>query len=178
MRAPKHVNLTLGLCLAGGLAAGIALARPASDDPPVAAATADATDTAEASSGGDEFAYEYPSIGDAASSDADGGDQPAGTGPAGTGPAADGGAGPVAQTFAISIADFAFGAPVTVAPGAEIVVTNLDGAPHSVTATDGGFDSGVLGQDESATIVAPTAPGTYAFFCTVHPSMQGELVVA
>ncbi len=77
----------------------------------------------------------------------------------------------------ITIADFAFGDPITVAAGAEVTVTNADGAPHSVTAAEAGFTSGILDPGTSGSFVAPSEPGTYAFFCAVHPSMTGELIV-
>jgi plastocyanin len=76
----------------------------------------------------------------------------------------------------LSIQDFAF-TPVTVAPGASVTVTNLDGEPHTVTADDGSFDRSV-DSGASATFAAPTRPGTYPYVCTIHPSMHGLLVVA
>ena len=78
----------------------------------------------------------------------------------------------------IAIRDFKFSpATLTVRPGASIDVTNDDSAPHSVTADDGSsFDSRTLQQGESATITAPRT-GRYAYHCTVHPFMKGELVV-
>jgi plastocyanin len=79
----------------------------------------------------------------------------------------------------ITIQGFAFGAPLTVRPGAEITVVNRDGAGHTVTADDGkSFNVTVAGGGGSATFTAPSAPGTYKFHCTVHPSMQGSLVVS
>jgi plastocyanin len=78
----------------------------------------------------------------------------------------------------IAIRDFKFSpATLTVRHGASIDVTNDDSAPHSVTADDGdSFDSGTLQQGESATIKVARA-GRYAYHCTVHPFMKGELVV-
>lgn len=71
-----------------------------------------------------------------------------------------------------------FGAPLTVAPGATVTVVNSDSAEHSVTAdTDKAFDVDVDGKG-TATFTAPTKPGTYAYHCSYHPSMHGELVVA
>ena len=37
--------------------------------------------------------------------------------------------------------------------------------------------TGVIGGGESGSLVAPTAPGSYAFFCALHPSMTGTLTV-
>jgi plastocyanin len=76
----------------------------------------------------------------------------------------------------ITIADFGF-SPLTVAAGATVTVTNIDGVPHTVTATGGEFATGLIDSGGSVAFVAPTQPGTYTFFCDVHPSMQGTLVV-
>ena len=76
----------------------------------------------------------------------------------------------------ITIADFGF-SPLTVAPGAPVTVTNADGAPHTVTAVGGEFATGLIDAGATVAFVAPTQPGTYTFFCEVHPSMQGTLVV-
>lgn len=79
----------------------------------------------------------------------------------------------------ITIQGFAFGAPLTVRPGAQITVVNRDGAGHTVTADDGkSFDVSMAGGGGSATFTAPSAPGTYKFHCTIHPSMHGSLIVA
>jgi plastocyanin len=77
----------------------------------------------------------------------------------------------------ITIAGFAFGQPLTVAPGATVEVVNTDAAPHNVTAADGSFETKNLNQDETATFTAPTKPGRYEFSCTLHPEMTGTLIV-
>jgi plastocyanin len=77
----------------------------------------------------------------------------------------------------ITIANMAFGEPITVAPGAEIAVVNKDSAEHSVTSqTAGAFDVHVDGKQQK-TLVAPTEPGEYPFYCVYHPSMKGTLIV-
>ena len=91
------------------------------------------------------------------------------------------GAGPTAGTAAatatITIKDFAYGDPLTVAPGAAVTVTNMDAAAHTVTADEGSaFDAQVKGGG-TATFTAPTKPGSYAYHCTYHPGMHGTLVV-
>jgi plastocyanin len=74
----------------------------------------------------------------------------------------------------ITIKDFKYGEPLTVAPGATIEVANEDTAGHDVVADDGSFRTPVLGQGEKATFTAPTRPGTYKFSCSLHPgSMSG-----
>jgi plastocyanin len=77
----------------------------------------------------------------------------------------------------ITIKGFAFGQPLTVAPGATVEVVNTDAAPHNVTAADGSFKTSNLNQDEKATFTAPSAPGRYEFTCTLHPEMTGTLIV-
>ncbi len=148
----RRPSLTLGICLAAGLTAGIGLARPG-----VSNAGAEQPAAAQSAGGyGASASDQQPADGQAT-------------------PAPNQAAAPPA---AIEIAGFAFGDPLTVAPGSLIEVTNSDGAPHTVTATDGAFDTGNLGGGQAGAITAPTEPGTYAFFCSIHPSMQGTLTVA
>ena len=78
----------------------------------------------------------------------------------------------------ITIADFQFQVPDSVAAGSTVEVSNTDSAPHTVTADDGAFDSGQVDGDGSGSFTAPSEAGTYAFHCEVHPNMKGELVVA
>ena len=82
--------------------------------------------------------------------------------------------GPALSSGTITIKDFAFGAPLTVRPGAMIKVANADRIAHDVASDDqGGFRTPLLNQGESATFTAPTQAGTYRFSCTVHAQMQG-----
>ena len=77
----------------------------------------------------------------------------------------------------ITIAGMKFSAPLTVTPGATVTVVNNDGPEHSVTADEGkAFNVDVDGNG-TATFTAPTQPGTYAYHCTYHPSMHGQLIV-
>lgn len=77
----------------------------------------------------------------------------------------------------ITIAGFAFGQPLTVAPGEKVEVVNTDAATHNVTAADGSFETPDLKQGDTATITAPSTPGRYEFSCTLHPEMTGILIV-
>ncbi len=77
----------------------------------------------------------------------------------------------------ITIEDFAFGDPVTVSAGATVTVLNADGVHHTLTATDGAFDTGALARDTTGVFEVPAEPGTYAFFCSIHPFMSGDLTV-
>lgn len=147
---------TIAICLTAGVAAGIALARPADQPDPAAAAPVVAEGTAPDT----EPANDSPYLADGEAALGD--DTP----PAAVAP------------VAIAIEGFAFSGSAPVAAGSPIAVTNLDSAGHTLTATDGTFDTGTLGQNELSTLTAPTTPGTYAFFCEIHPSMTGQLVVS
>jgi plastocyanin len=76
----------------------------------------------------------------------------------------------------IAISQFTFSS-AAVAPGATFTVDNLDGVEHTVTATDGSFESGVVAAGGAVGLVAPALPGVYPFFCAIHPSMTGQLTV-
>jgi polyvinyl alcohol dehydrogenase (cytochrome) len=69
--------------------------------------------------------------------------------------------------------------------GGKLDFTNLDVVQHDVTSdqhgTDGRplFQSKLIGLGEAAPVagVEKLPPGSYGFFCTVHPGMRGTLVV-
>ncbi|MEY2476148.1 MAG: hypothetical protein QOG87_1463 [Actinomycetota bacterium] len=68
---------------------------------------------------------------------------------------------------------------VSVAPGGKVTWKNFDSAPH-----DAKFDQDdvipqtkLLNRGDSATATAPDKPGSYAYICSVHPSMTGVVVV-
>jgi plastocyanin len=53
---------------------------------------------------------------------------------------------------------------------------NDDGEAHAVTAVDKSFDSAGLDSGDACTH-SFTKPGTYAYFCALHPYMKGVIVV-
>ncbi|MEV6107359.1 cupredoxin family copper-binding protein [Streptomyces sp. NPDC051940] len=66
-----------------------------------------------------------------------------------------------------------------VRPGTKITVVNRDSATHTVTATgDKAFDTGDIEGGATTTFTAPSAPGSYAYICTIHPNMKGTLTVS
>jgi plastocyanin len=69
-------------------------------------------------------------------------------------------------------------ATLTVRAGTPVRWTNRDDIPHTVTsaAIPPLFRSPVLDTDEGWTF-AFAAPGRYPYFCSLHPHMQGEVVV-
>jgi len=88
-----------------------------------------------------------------------------------------GGAVAVAATRAVAISGFAFSpATLTINVGDRVTWTNSDSVAHTATATGGAFDTGDIGQGQSAS-VRFTRAGTYAYACTPHPSMTGTIRV-
>lgn len=77
----------------------------------------------------------------------------------------------------MTVEDFAF-APVDVTTESgtvSLAVTNHDNTRHTFTITELGVDLSLTpGTTQRITFTAE--PGTYAFFCTPHPDMQGRLV--
>lgn len=89
------------------------------------------------------------------------------------------GIGFAAETKSIAIDNFAFDPPtLTVAPGTRIVWTNKYEEPHTVTSVNKEmpFKSQGLDTDDTFAITFDK-PGTYKYFCSVHPHMVGEIVV-
>jgi plastocyanin len=77
----------------------------------------------------------------------------------------------------IEIAGFAYDPdPVTIQAGGKATWMNEDSAPHTATADDGSFDTGTIedGKLKSETF---KQAGTYAYHCTIHPSMHGTIEV-
>ena len=73
--------------------------------------------------------------------------------------------------------------PINVNAGDSVTWTNSDNDIHSVTSgSDEGpsigqeFDSDILGEGQSFTHRFEN-PGTYEYFCSIHPSMVGEVIV-
>jgi plastocyanin len=72
---------------------------------------------------------------------------------------------------------FAFDpATVTIKAGESVTWTNQDSAGHTVVADKGEFQSSNLAQGATFTFKFGTA-GTYAYHCSIHPSMTGTVVV-
>jgi plastocyanin len=79
----------------------------------------------------------------------------------------------------VVIDDFAFGpAALTVAAGTRVEWTNRDGEPHTVVSADtpARFKSDALDTGDRFAVVFDK-PGTYKYFCSVHPQMTGAVVV-
>lgn len=94
-------------------------------------------------------------------------------------PSAAGGAAgaPAAGAPAVTIKGFAFNpAAITVPAGTTITWTNEDSARHTVTLDNGAVTSDALstGATYSQTF---TSAGTFAYHCSIHPSMKGSVTV-
>lgn len=82
-----------------------------------------------------------------------------------------------AQTVDVSIQNFSFQPSVlTVAAGTTVTWTNLDGATHTVTSRSDVWDSGELSQNQAFSFTF-TQPGEFEYYCAIHPSMKGKIVV-
>src|SRR5215210_6652753 len=84
---------------------------------------------------------------------------------------------PVRNAWSVNIGDNFFDPPQSaVEPGSTITWTNNGDEPHTVTADDGSFDSGMLNPGDSYT-VAFDGQGTLTYHCTIHPEMRGSVTV-
>lgn len=82
-----------------------------------------------------------------------------------------------AQEQKISISGYTFSPPeVTVTAGTKVTWTNHDQEPHSVMEKNKKFHSAALDTDDSYSFTF-TQPGTYRYFCTLHPQMTGTITV-
>ncbi|MGH2751100.1 MAG: cupredoxin domain-containing protein [Actinomycetota bacterium] len=77
----------------------------------------------------------------------------------------------------VAIVDFDFSPEVTeVDAGTKVTWHNEDAAPHTVTATDGDFESNPMSEGESFAFEF-RQPGTYPYRCAIHPEMKGAVRV-
>jgi plastocyanin len=82
-----------------------------------------------------------------------------------------------ASSVEVKIDNFSF-APtsLTVRVGTRITWTNRDDIPHTVVEDDKTFKSKVLDTDEKFSFT-PSQPGTYKYYCSIHPKMTAKVVV-
>jgi plastocyanin len=87
---------------------------------------------------------------------------------------------PATQTNAntVSIDNFTFmPQTLTVKAGGTVTWTNKDDIPHGIGSENNAFArSKALDTDDSYSVTFAT-PGTYKYFCYVHPHMTGTIVV-
>lgn len=84
-----------------------------------------------------------------------------------------------AENTTVEIADRTYGVgELKVQVGDTVTWNNADEARHSVTSTTGSeLASDLFGRGESFSYTFAT-PGTFAYFCEVHPEMRATIVVA
>jgi plastocyanin len=77
----------------------------------------------------------------------------------------------------VRIANLAFDpAAITVPTGTTVTWNNEDSVPHTVTALDGSFDSGIFDPGASFSWTF-SDPGAFDYQCLLHPAMQGSVTV-
>jgi plastocyanin len=79
---------------------------------------------------------------------------------------------------AVSIDNFTFSPQqLTVKAGTTVTWTNKDDIPHGIAATGNTFKrSAAMDTDDNYSFTF-TTPGTYQYFCYIHPHMTGMIVV-
>jgi len=84
-----------------------------------------------------------------------------------------------AEDSQISIKDHLFTpSTLTISTGTKVTWTNHDQDPHTVVgrSTQQPFHSSALDTNDTYSYTF-TEPGTYQYFCTLHPMMVGKIIV-
>jgi plastocyanin len=82
-----------------------------------------------------------------------------------------------ADATAVGIDNFSFTPKeITIAKGTTVTWVNHDDVPHTVVNGDKVFRSKALDTDDQFSFTF-TEPGTYTYFCSVHPMMTGKVIV-
>jgi amicyanin len=77
----------------------------------------------------------------------------------------------------VAIDNFTFNPQrLTVKAGTTVTWTNKDDIPHAIAAVKKEFRSKALDTDDAYSFTF-TTPGTYEYFCSLHPHMTGTVVV-
>jgi len=82
------------------------------------------------------------------------------------------------KPVAVDIRNFAF-APkaLTVRAGTRVVWTNRDDEPHLVVSAGHQFASSQALDTSDSYAVTFDHPGTYSYYCAIHPMMVGTIIV-
>jgi plastocyanin len=84
---------------------------------------------------------------------------------------------PAPDANEIVIQNFAFEpSTLMVKVGATVTWVNRDEEPHTATATDKRFNSKTLETGDKFSTEFKT-PGTYKYYCALHPKMTGQVIV-
>jgi plastocyanin len=82
-----------------------------------------------------------------------------------------------AGTNGITIDNFSFTpAALTIPAGTTVTWTNRDDIPHTVVQRDQKFKSKALDTDDTFSFTF-AEPGTYEYFCSLHPKMVAKIIV-
>ena len=77
----------------------------------------------------------------------------------------------------VIIENFSFApATLTVKAGTKVTWINRDDVPHTVNENDKHFKSGTLDTDDQFSYTF-SSPGTFSYFCALHPKMTGQIIV-
>ena len=77
----------------------------------------------------------------------------------------------------VEIENFSFvPATLTVKAGTKVTWVNRDDVPHTATDTEKRFNSKALDTDDQFAFTF-SEPGTYNYFCALHPKMTGQIIV-
>lgn len=83
----------------------------------------------------------------------------------------------LASSNEVRIDNFSFGPTTLSIPvGATITWTNHDDVPHVIASDDKLFKSNALDTDDRFSFTF-TKPGTYNYYCAMHPKMTAKIVV-
>jgi len=77
----------------------------------------------------------------------------------------------------VRVDNFTFGpATLTVPVNSTVTWVNKDDLPHVIASNDGVFKSKALDTEDKYSYTF-SKPGTYAYFCSIHPKMVGTIIV-
>jgi amicyanin len=83
-----------------------------------------------------------------------------------------------AATSAVSIDNFTFTPPsLTVKAGTTVTWTNRDDIPHGIASSNNVFAKSQAMDTDDTYSFTFTTPGSYQYFCYIHPHMVGTIVV-
>lgn len=86
-------------------------------------------------------------------------------------------AGPPPQSALVRIGNFTFAQQVlAIHAGTTVTWVNDDDIPHTVVATNQAFKSKVLDTGDKFSVTFAKA-GQFAYFCSLHPHMTGQIIV-
>jgi plastocyanin len=82
-----------------------------------------------------------------------------------------------ASRMEVRVDNFTFGpATLTVPVNSTVTWVNQDDLPHVIASNDGVFKSKALDTEDKYSFTF-SKPGTYAYFCSIHPKMVGTIIV-